>query len=112
MVLVDLQPPVLIQSKTLWELLFGKRRITETTFTDGISDISTHTCKSRTWGLALEYPATIVLDLTAHVFLKNEECAGINYKEWLGILKLYRTWYQTNLQIKEVLGSKVCFRRK
>ena len=28
-------------------------------------------------GLTLKYPATIVLDLTAHIFLKNEECAGM-----------------------------------
>ena len=38
------------------------------------------------YGATSEYPATIVLDLTAHVFLKNKECAGINYREWPGIL--------------------------
>ena len=34
-----------------------------------------------------EYLATIVLDLTAHISLKNEECTGINYREWPCILK-------------------------
>ena len=38
-------------------------------------------------GATSEYPATIVLDLTAHIFLKNEDCTGINYREWPGILK-------------------------
>ena len=27
-------------------------------------------------GLTTEFPATIVLDLNAHLFLKNDECAG------------------------------------
>ena len=40
-----------------------------------------------------EYPATIVLDLTAHIFLKNEECARINYREWPGILKFSPIYY-------------------
>ena len=26
-------------------------------------------------GAITEYPSTIVLDLTAHIFFKNEECA-------------------------------------
>ena len=38
-------------------------------------------------GATSEYAATVVLDLTAHISLKNEECAGINYREWPGILK-------------------------
>ena len=35
-----------------------------------------------------EYPATIVIDLTAHLFLKNDQCAGINYRQLRGILWL------------------------
>ena len=38
--------------------------------------------------LNTEYPATIVLDLTAHFFLKNYECAGKNYRQLRGILLL------------------------
>ena len=38
---------------------------------------------------AEEYPATVVLDLTANIFLKNEECAGMNYREWPGIIIFY-----------------------
>ena len=45
-----------------------------------------------TLGATSEYPATIVLDLTAHIFLKNEERAGINYREWPGNLKFSRTF--------------------
>lgn len=38
-------------------------------------------------GATSEYLVIIVLDLMAHIFLKNEECTGINYREWLGIPK-------------------------
>ena len=40
----------------------------------------------RVHGVSTEYPATIVLDLTAHFFLKNDECARINYGQLRGIL--------------------------
>ena len=39
-------------------------------------------------GVTAEYPVSIVLDLTAHLFLKNDECARINYRQLRGILYL------------------------
>ena len=39
-------------------------------------------------GVTTEYPATIVLDLTAYLFLKSDECARINYLQLRGILLL------------------------
>ena len=41
--------------------------------------------KTANLGATSKYSATIVLDLTAHVFSRNKECAGINYREWRGI---------------------------
>ena len=37
-------------------------------------------------GKTTEYPATIVLDLMMHLFLKNNECARINNRQLRGIL--------------------------
>ena len=41
----------------------------------------------RCWRVAAECPATIVLYLTVHLFLKNDECEEINYRQWQGILQ-------------------------
>ena len=49
----------------------------------------------RVLGATSENSATTVLDLTAHMFLKNEGCAGINYRERPGILKFSRVLFGT-----------------
>ena len=43
-------------------------------------------CRDENNGVTTEYPATIVLDLTAHLVLKNDERVGINYQQLRGIL--------------------------
>ena len=40
-----------------------------------------------------EYPAAIALHLTAYLFLKNDECAQIDYLELRGILLLSYGFY-------------------
>lgn len=37
-------------------------------------------------GVITEYPATNVFGLTMHLFLKNNQCVGINYWPLQGIL--------------------------
>ena len=38
------------------------------------------------FGVTLEYSGTITLDLTVHFFSTKNECAGINYRQWRGIV--------------------------
>ena len=38
------------------------------------------------FGVTTDYPATIVLNLTAHLFSKNDECVGINFRQLRGVL--------------------------
>ena len=44
--------------------------------------------------ITTEYHATIILDLIVHLFLKNDECTGINYRQLQGILWLLAQHYK------------------
>ena len=48
--------------------------------------------RQRRLGATSEYSASIVLVLTVYIFLKNEECAEINDKEWQVFLSLAKDW--------------------
>ena len=52
--------------------------------------------------LTIEYFASIVLDLTAHIFLKNDKCALINYRQWRGIVQLSQNYKDTPYNIESV----------
>ena len=68
--------------------------------------------KTANLGATSKYSATIVLDLTAHVFSKNKECAGINYRKWPGILKFIPNPNPKSLTLSLGLGLRVRFRVK
>ena len=48
-------------------------------------------------GVTSEYPATIVLDLTRHLFLKDGGCVGINYRQWQGTNFVYNSFFKNYL---------------
>ena len=60
---------------------------------------------SSTKGETSEYLATIVLDCTVDIFIKNKECARINYREWPGILKFSSTKQPLTIEIDNKKGK-------
>ena len=51
-------------------------------------------------GVTTEYPATIVLNSTAHLFLKNDGCAGINYPQLGGGYSVVKLFWNTENSLR------------